>query len=277
MNATRSTLKSIASGAAAAGLILALSACGTIDIASAWRASEIVVDGRAGDWGGHLRVIEKTPFAVGVLNDGDHLYVCLRADAAAGAAGIDRTGMTVWIDPKGGNQKFLGVHYPIGMDFGGFPPENKPVSDPSMGERRDRPREGNPPEMPEDVEILGPGRDESTRLKRGELKGIEVALAGSPGGYVYELKIPLKKSENPPFAVEVSPAGIVGIGFEPGEAMGGMMGNRGMGGMGGMGGRSGMPGGPAGMGGVPSGMGGGESFKAWLKVTLAKPTVTPKS
>ena len=71
------SLKRIAAGAAAAVLVLVLSGCGTIDIAGAWRAAEIAVDGRAGDWGGHLRVIEKTPFAVGVLNDGEFLYLAV--------------------------------------------------------------------------------------------------------------------------------------------------------------------------------------------------------
>jgi len=278
MKNKKTSLKRFASRAAAAVLVLTLSGCGTVELASTWRTSEIVVDGRSGDWGGHLRVVEKTPYAVGVLNDGEFLYLCLRGDAAAGAGSFERAGLTVWLDPKGGQQHFIGIHYPIGMDMPGFPAENKPLNDPSMGERRERPRQENAPEVPEEVEILGPGRDESTRMKREELKGFEVALAGSPGGFVYELRIPIKTGENSPIAVVVPPGGIMGIGFEPGEVLGGMRGDRGMGGMGGMGGyggRGGMPGGPAGMGGAGR-MSGAEAFRAWLKVTLAKPPAVPE-
>lgn len=268
------------SSAAAAALVLALAACGTIDIASGWRTVEIAVDGRSGDWGGHLRIVEKTPYAIGVLNDGENLFVCLRGDAEAGSGGFERSGLTVWIDPTGAKQKYLGIRFPIGMDMQEFQGQGQPFNDPSMGDRRRPSQPGGPPEVTDAVEILGPGRDESIRFKHEELKGIEVQLTRSPGGFVYELKVPLKKSEAAPIAVEVASPGIVGIGFEPGDAMGGMMGNRGTGGpgggMGGMGGRGGMPGGPGGMG-SRGGMDRAEQFKAWLKVTLAKPPMAAKN
>jgi hypothetical protein len=270
-----------ASAAVATAMILALAACGTIDIASGWRTEEIVVDGRSGDWGGHLRAVEKTPYAIGVLNDGENLYVCLRGDAESGTGGFERSGLIVWLDPTGGKQKYLGVRFPIGMDMQEFQGQGQPFNDPSMGDRRRPPQPGGPPEVTDAVEILGPGRDESARFRHEELKGVEVQLTRSPGGFVYELKVPLKKSEASPIAVEVPPPGIVGIGFEPGDAIGGMMGNRGMGGptggMGGMGGRGGMPGGPGGMGGGRGAMNGAEVFKAWLRVTLAKPQAVSKN
>jgi hypothetical protein len=267
----------LAAGASAAAIILGLAACGTIDIASSWRTSEIVVDGRSGDWGGHLRVIENTPYAIGVLNDGDDLYVCLRGDLTAGAGGFERTGLTVWVDPKGGKGEVLGVHFPIGMEMDDVRGAGERFDDPSMPGRRNRPPSGNQEDMiPDEVEILGPGREPLTRVKRDDLKGIQVALSRSQEGFIYELKIPLKKSEGVLYAAEVPPGGIVGVGFVPGERTGGLMGNRGMGGappgMGGMGGRGGM-GGPGGATSRGAGgmRGGAEPFNAWLKVTLASP------
>jgi len=276
MDQKRSFFRILSAGAAA-GLILALTACGTIDVASDWRKDEIVIDGKAGDWGGRLRVVEKTPYALGVLNDGEFLYVCLRGDGTPGIGGLARRGLTVWIDPKGRKDKFLGVHFPIGVEMDDLQAPQEGFNDPSMEGRRPRRMSGTPDNL-EEVEIFGPGRDEKSRMKVEELRGIEVALTREPAGFVYELKVPLKNAENAPYAVGTEPGRVIGVGFEPGEMMPGMMGNRG--GMGGMGGRGGM-GGMGGRGGMPGGMpagGGGrgsgdqtEPFKAWLKVTLALP------
>jgi hypothetical protein len=281
-SSSRKIVPKLAAGAAGF-LILILAGCGTIDIASDWRTGDLAIDGKAGDWGGHLRVVEKTPYAVGVLNDGENLYVCLRGDGAPGAGGLFRRGMIVWLDPKGGKDKYVGIRFPIGVEMDDLQAPEERFNDPSMEGRRPRGLPANP-DNPDEVEILGPGRDEKTRMKVEELRGIQVALSRAPAGFVYELKIPLKSAENAPFAIGTEPGRVIGVGFEPGEMTRGMMGNRGgmggmggRGGMGGMGGRGGMPGGP---GGTMGGRGMGEltePFNAWLKVTLAVPPVASKN
>jgi hypothetical protein len=138
----------------------------------------------------------------------------------------------------------------------------------SMGMLR-KPGSGRSGELDE-VEILGTGRDQATRLRRGELKGIQVAVSRSAGVFVYEVKIPLAKSEAAPFAAESAAGQSLGIGFEegrpefagPGAGGEGVPGGMGPGGMGGFGGRGGM--------GYPGRrMGTGGSLKLWLKVRLA--------
>ncbi|MCJ7565338.1 MAG: hypothetical protein MUP52_12230, partial [Candidatus Aminicenantes bacterium] len=49
--------------------ILLLASCGSIEIESQWRESEITIDGKIGDWQGRLWEIEDTGVSFGVLND----------------------------------------------------------------------------------------------------------------------------------------------------------------------------------------------------------------
>ena len=126
-------------------------------------------------------------------------------------------------------------------------------------------------DMGSEMEILGPGKDERVRMVLAQAKGIEVKTAYSEGRLVYELKAPLARNAELPYAIGSRPGGTIGIGFETPEPdrerIREMMGQR-PGGMGrfppsggGMGGRGGMPGRPRGA--MP------KPFELWAKVTLA--------
>ena len=117
--------------------------------------------------------------------------------------------------------------------------------------------------------------------------GINVKMDVSKGNLVYELKIPLLRSESQPYGIGTEMANIIGIGLESGKidveemrsqtgSQGGGMGGRGggrggKGGMGGMGGRGGGDhggmGGQGGMGRMRPQM--PESLELWLKIQLA--------
>lgn len=206
--------------------IMFLAACGSVEVDSAWRTNDIVVDGKTADWQGHLVEVKGTGVSVGVVNDAEYVYVGLSATDARAAAQAFRLGLYVWLDPKGGSDKVLGIHYPTGQNWEDFagPPEMD-----SMGVPRKPSRDAG--EMAE-VEILGPGRDEKTKLNRSELKGIEVTASRRGGLFVYEVKVPLAKSEAAPFAAESAPGKTLGIGFDtagpdilmPGRGMGGIPG-----------------------------------------------------
>ncbi|MGD0782796.1 MAG: hypothetical protein ABSA30_08060 [Candidatus Aminicenantales bacterium] len=259
-------------------LTVFLTSCGPIELASLWRKTDVTIDGRADDWQGALYSIEDKPFFVGVRNDADFIYVCLQVADPRTLSPIMRSGFVAWFDPSGGNARVLGVKFPIGMSV--EPGEVNPEGP------RDHGGAGRPPVMNRDqVEILGPEKDAVQRLKKDELRGIEVALESGNGFFVYELKIPMVKGPDTPFAVGVGPGKTVGITFETlstdrnmpgrGEDMtpaGGGMGG-GYGGRGGMGGMGGMGGGRGGRGGRGGGGSGGknsEPLKLKLKVSLAK-------
>ena len=246
--------------------ILLLASCGSVEMESQWRESEITIDGKIGDWQGRLWEIEDTGVSFGVLNDGENIYLCMTAVNPQAAAQALRQGLVAWFDPKGGKDKVLGIHYPLGRDLNDF--EGPPPPNPDG--IRDDSRRGQRENLDE-IEILGPGRDEKARMRVGELKGIEAAVEPSGGMLVYELKIPLKTSDQTPIAAGTAPGKIVGIGFDssrpdmlmPGRGQGGRTpGGFGPGMRGGMTGRGGMIG-------PGRGFRGQQSLKVWLKVHLA--------
>ncbi len=258
-------------------LTVFLTSCGPIELASLWRKTDVTIDGRAEDWQGALYSIEDKPVFVGVRNDADNIFICLQVADPRTLSPIMRSGFVTWFDPSGGNGRVLGIKFPIGMTI--EPGEVNPEGP------RDRGGSGLPPVMNRDlVEILGPEKDSVQRLKKDELKGIEVALESSNGFFVYELKIPMVKSPDTPFAVGAAPGRTIGITFEtlaadrnrPGgggdmaPAGGGMGGYGGRGGMGGMGGGYGGRGGRGGRGGGDYGGKNSEPLKLKLKVSLAK-------
>jgi hypothetical protein len=252
--------------------------CGSIELASLWKKTDVMIDGKIDDWQGALYSIDKQPVFVGVRNDAENIYVCLQVADPRAVAPVIRRGFIVWFDPSGGTGRVLGVKYPIGMSFdmGEVNPEGR-------RERGDRGEAGRPPVIDRDqIEILGPEKNAVQRFKKEELKGIEVALENRNGFFVYELKIPMVKGPDAPVAVGAAPGKIIGISFEtpdvdrempgrsgdmmpPGGGMGGGYGGRGgMGGMGGRGGRGGSE-----RGGDVGGKG-SEPIKLELKVSLAR-------
>jgi hypothetical protein len=263
-----------------------------MQLSSGWRDREIVVDGSNSDWQDATAYIKGSNLALGIRNDNDYLYACVIMMDRQMQMQMMATGFTVWFDPEGGKDKTFGIHFPLGMQ--GQQPPTAP------GGR------GNPSGNPEEVqklleqtqrelEIMGPDKKDRERMVLMQAQGIAVKIGSVQGFLVYELKVPLRKSADHPYAIGISDNGTIGVGFETTELdlkkmreqMGGMGGpSGGSGGMppegGGMGGPprggGGMPPGGGGMGGPPGGgrpgMGspGGEhpqGLKLWTRVQLA--------
>jgi hypothetical protein len=191
-------------------------------------------------------------------------------------------GFTVWFDPDGGDDRTLGVQFPLGGGSRGFG---------MRGMGPGRRAEGGPPD-PEEFQqrmseaiasmdefvIHGPRKGDRHPRVIDEGKGVEVRIGMEGGGLIYELKVPLARTGVHPYAIGTQPGEAIGVGLETSEfdleAMRGGMGpggmGRGGGGIGGVGPGGGMGGGPPGGG----RMGGGrpempEPLNMWAKVQLA--------
>jgi len=110
---------------------------------------------------------------------------------------------------------------------------------------------------------------------RDHLQGVDVAFRTEQGLLEYELKVPLARSSDYPYAIAAQPGKTIGIGFETGK-LSDMMGEgrgRGFGG-GGMGGGRGGGRGGGGRRGPGGGSGEGRGFqppkpiKVWTTVTV---------
>ncbi len=253
------------------------------DVESTWRAGNtIVIDGVNEEWEGRLTPIKDVPASIGFFNDSDNLYFCLTSSDPALREQIKRRGLIVWIDPKGGKKKDFGVEFPVGLQGMTMVERTGETGEPSVS---NKPLEADQ----ERIVILGPGKNDRENLRLDEAHGIQAKIGESSGVMVYELEVPLRKTEEDSYAPGAAPGTMVGIGletpeFQPeqgrswsgGEGGGGHHGpgggggwGGGMGGHGGYGGRGGMGGGGE-HGGGRGGFERPKQIKAWTTVQLAE-------
>ncbi len=246
--------------------LLFLFSCGKSEWNSRWRTQEITVDGNQQDWEGALVFAENEKIAVGLMNDGDDLFACLVVDDREMQASIMRRGLIVWLDAAGKKDKTFGIHFPLSR-FSLRPPM-RPRSEPEEPQM-------DLVSMPNELEILGPGKDDRQRLPLDQARGIALNINRDNGVLIYEIKIPLRHGADRPYVIGANPGDKIGIGLETPEfdrkeirerMRSGMGGGRPGGGFGG-GGRGGGMGRPGGPGGQRPGL--PESLKVWTKVQLA--------
>jgi hypothetical protein len=203
-----------------------LQGCGsTVDVASNWSNSAVVIDGKADDWSS-LQPIKDSPVLLGMRNDQDYLYLCLESSDRQFRQQLLGLGMTIWFEPKGGDK--IGIHYPLGRGrmgpgagYGapggeipaGGPPDGGPAEVDGPGAEKG----GNTPEIVKELEILGPGKNDVDRMPLIQAAGIEIQIGHSGGTIVYELKVPLQKSAKHPNGIAARPGSKVDVNFETGK------------------------------------------------------------
>lgn len=250
---------------------------GGLNMNSYWKNHPITIDGIDKDWGDSLALMEKEKVAIGISNDSDYLYLCLKFLDRSNQMQAMRGGLTLWFDSTGSDHKYFGIHYPVGM-------AGREMSTP-FGEQGDSDRARTMREsfyeMLHDVEVVGQDNTIIEKFSNLHASGFEVAVSDSTGPLIYELKIPLAKNGESNYAVASRPGGTIGIGLETGQFRRTARRPEGSGddGGGGMGG--GRRGGGGRMGGRRGGFGGGrqgggdqpasppEPLNVWAKVTLA--------
>jgi hypothetical protein len=262
--------------AAAAIVPLVLLAADRPHLTSSTPGAPITVDGRHDDWTGDLTPMGADPFSVQVANDQSYLYLRLTASDPTVRNEIVRRGLIVWFDESGGTKKHLGIHYPV-VESQGAPSGHGGYHG---GGSASAPSDDYEPSNR--IDVLGPGKNDARSLTSDHASGVEAAVRVSEGQVLYELKIPLSKSADHPYALDTTAGKTIGIGFETpkiehqsyeGSNGGGGGYGHGGGGGGGMGGHGGgMHGGGGRSGGGHQGGGGGyqvpKPLKAWATATL---------
>jgi hypothetical protein len=254
--------------------------CNETELKSSWRDRAIVINGSDSEWQGMTYWMQKSNVVYGICNDEQYLYMCLVLPGRQAEREIMGRGFTVWCDANGGNDKLFGIHFPLGYQEAEREKREPGVDDPDEQGKRDQMFQ----QMTSEMEILGPGKEDRVRMSSPGAKGIKVQFGhSSNGNLVYELKIPLRRDADQPYAINTDTGKTIGIGFEIAEANRGTMKRRtgedesmSGGGRGG-GGRSGRGGGGARGGRVRGGEGGSleegssshEPFNLWIRVALA--------
>lgn len=318
------------------GLLLAGGCKRTVAVNSRWASEKIVVDGQDSEWrAGGLYYIEEANTKIGIRNDAHSMFFCLIFKDEAIQQQILQRGFTLWVCRDKKKDKLWGLRYPVGGEgsgnmggpegLGGRGAPNGPGEAPPAGGDGGRGQgdastappggSGGGPEGKEpgsqsdrfftfsnDFELLSSEDDSGETIRSEDLAafGIEGKYSQQrESGLVYEVKIPLNKTEKTPYALVPSKKGGYLIGFlsekADSQSMGGGMsgggtdGGMGGGGMGGgMGGMNFSDMGGGGMGGGDMGggrggdMGGGDmgrggtngstgasSIELWAKIKLA--------
>ncbi len=187
--------------------------CGKIELNSKWRDRDITIDGIDTDWRNATMYIEKVKVAVGLCNDENYMYVSITPWDRIIQAQMMMAGFTLWFDKTGGNNKTFGVRFPLGMHDMGIPIRNGGSR--SNAEKRLRMFK----ESQKELEILGPGEEEACKMsiEAACVQGLHVKIGNSDGKLFYELKVPLSKNSQFPYAIEADTGDSISIGFETAE------------------------------------------------------------
>ncbi len=242
---------------------------GAVKYDSARLDRDVQIDGVMDEWSGLMTPLGKTGLALGMMNDGEYLYICVVSQDWAANRQILGRGLTLWLDPGNNVAERFGIRYPVGL-----PRSARPR--PQPGERPDTAAmEAMARESLGYIEVVLPD-GEPLRYAVEDALGIVAVAEFGAGKLTYELMVPLQMTEVHPHA----------LGLEPGDAFKVVLESRPpdpaeMQGRGGRGGRSSGGGGSG--GGMRGGSGGGrmgggrgsggasrpEPIKVKVKVRLA--------
>jgi len=214
----------------------------------------VTVDGVAEEWRGEMTYLDGPDMHVGARHDGTYLYLCFSTvDPGVGRMAMGR-GLVLRLDPKGGDP--FKIQFPVGVIGPGGP-----MPDPRSHDRERMQRQFE--EGLDTFVLFAPRLDERQYVPVDNDFGISMSATVEEGRFVYELKVPLVKSEFHPYAVEAIPGSTIALRLDTPEIefdaarqpRGGMGPGGGRGGRGPGGARGGMGGRPpaGGMGGGPGG------------------------
>ena len=204
--------------AAVFSILLATGCAQPIELSSRWRDCDIAISEIDSDWGTATMYVPKAKIAVTMINDEEYLYVRLASRDRSVQAQVMGMGLTLWFDPRGGKGKTFGIHFPLGKQDADMPlMTGGRDNDPKKFEEMLR-------ETMNELEILGPGKEEIRRMSTGTagVQGINVTVGISKGNLIYELRIPLTRDDHHAIAVGINPSDTdtikaIGIGFETPE------------------------------------------------------------
>lgn len=260
-------------------LLIFVAGCGTNKVVSQWRHHEVVTNGLENEWKGAPQYYDSDrQLAIRVMNDEEALYICLSANEDRLKRMIALKGLTLWLDPEGGEKKTFGIRLP---GKSRSPEQNKRSSGDHRSGSQNNQRKAKtdrgsrkPPElkMPRDMEIIYAGETAPLKMTIAQARdtGIEIGTGQPDGRIVCEFRIRFKAAA---CLTDLNPGMMLGIGCEVGTDSGKNMmekktgnGNRGAGRKGG---KMGGPGGGGPREGKVRSRQRPEPLEVWMAVNLA--------
>ena len=190
------------------------SGCGEPEITSRWLDREILIDGANTEWGYFIQYYhERTRANVCIFNDNNYLYIKISTSDRITQTQLISLGLTVWFDPDNRKQKIFGIHCPLGVREKGIPVLSGRVN------RTDEQFEKMIQDTQNELEIISSihGKPIKISLLEAEHDGVDCKLGMTNGILVYELKVPLTRNDQHPYAVGIEAGKTMDIGFETGK------------------------------------------------------------
>ena len=201
-----------AAAAAFIVMFLALSGCNDEAVRSGRVAIPLRIDGALSEWESvPVKIFPEKNVAIGALRDDRFLYVAARCADPDLNRQIGRRGITMWIDPDGGEHKDLELHFPASgyalpdPTRGGF---WQAMSD-SQRERAFRHLEG----MRNGVLVIDRRNVDSRIFSPDSGDGFGAATAESNGILTFEVRIPLHPEQYFPEYSSLAEKEKIRVGF----------------------------------------------------------------
>lgn len=176
-------------------------------IAATWGGAPGAVDGSIGDWD-RLERINDGP-AVAARNDDTTLYLAIATNDLTVREQL-AMGLVVWLDGAARKAQTFGLRLE-GLTRRPLPGANP---DPNSRKPFDQDLSLNTLDQ---FDLLGPARLQRRLIDRPAEAGLALALGVEDGMIVYELKVPLEKTDATPYAVGVKPGTMISLGLETPE------------------------------------------------------------
>jgi hypothetical protein len=173
-------------------------------ITATWRITDLAVDGSLADWP-RLERIDNGP-AVAAQNDGSALYLAIATNDVEVREQL-AMGLVVWLDGTARKAQTFGVRVE------GLTRRPLPGATPDAGANRpfDRDLALNTLDQ---FDLLGPARLQRRLIDNPADVGVALAVGVEDGTIVYELQIPLGKTDGTPHAVGAKPGATIALGLE---------------------------------------------------------------
>ena len=189
-------------------LILLTGCSGGLKLTSDWQQGIMNIDGSDSEWQRGLYYNKESDMVYGVRNNENYIYIFLKTQNQSTQIQIMRQGLTVWIDREDGKNQVLGIKYPMSRQET-HTRFSSDTNEENLHSFLDQ-------EFPE-LELIGPTKEDVQRFSPLEAPGIRVKLGRTRETLIYELRMPLKKTSEHPFAIEPIPGRRIGIEFETGD------------------------------------------------------------
>jgi hypothetical protein len=202
----RSTYRKIASASLVASAALLapveVSRAQTSTIVATWRTAEIAVDGSTADWESLARIGEGP--AVSARNDVDDLYLAIASSDPMVRVQL-ATGLIVWLDASGRRQQSFGLR------LEGLAPRPLAGAAPTPSTSTLPDRVVNPLDQ---FDLLGPARLQRRLIDDPGGAGFRLASGVENDTIVYEMRIPLVRTDATPHALGAKPGASISLGIE---------------------------------------------------------------